>query len=70
MRYQLKKLEAFLNVCGLQSVPEDEGEQKVTIPKHVNKCSLVFAHPEVFVVDKSVKYMRENEVYSPNLYYQ
>ena len=70
MRDQLKKLEAFLNVCGLQSVPEDEGEQKVTIPKNVNKCSLVFAHPEVFVVDKSVKYMRENEVYSPNLYYQ
>ena len=70
MRDLSKKLEAFLNVCSLQSAPDDEGEQKVTIPKNVNKCSLVFAHPEVFVGDKSVKYMRENEVYSPNLYYQ
>ena len=62
MRDQLKKLEAFLNVCILQSAPKDEGEQKVTIPKNVSKCSLVFAHPEVFVGDMSVKYMRENEV--------
>ena len=36
MRDQLKKLEAFLNVCSLQSAPEDEGEQKVTIPKNFN----------------------------------
>ena len=50
----LKKLEAFLNVCILQSAPKDEGEQKMTIPKNVNKCSLVFAHPEVFVDDKNV----------------
>ena len=43
MRDQFKKLEAFLNVCILQSAVENEGEQKVTIPKNVNKCSLVFA---------------------------
>ena len=54
MRDQLKKLEAFLDICILQSAVEDEGEQKVTIPKDVNKCSLVFAHPEVFVDDKNV----------------
>ena len=45
MRDQLKKLEAFLNVCILQSAPEDEGEQKV------------FAHPEIFVDDKNVAKM-------------
>ena len=39
MRDQLKKLEAFLNVCILQSAPEEEEEQKVTIPKNVNRCS-------------------------------
>ena len=54
MRDQLKKLEAFLSVCILQSAPEDEGEQKVTIPKNVSKCSLVFAYPEVFVDEKNV----------------
>ena len=42
------------SVCILQSAPEDEGEQKVTIPKNVNKCSLVFAYPEVFVDEKNV----------------
>ena len=59
MRDQLKKLEEFLDVCILQSAVEDdhEGEQKVTIPKNVNKCSLVFAHPEVFVDDKNVAKM-------------
>ena len=55
MRDQLKKLEAFLSVCILQSAPEDEGEQKVTIPKNVNKCSLVFAYPEVFVDEKKCR---------------
>ena len=60
MRDQLKKLEAFLSVCILQSAPKDEGEQKVTIPKNVNKCSLVFAYPEVFVDEKmSQKYLKE-----------
>ena len=41
----------------LQSAVEDEGEQTVTIPKNTNKCSLVFAHPEVFVDDKNVAKM-------------
>ena len=51
MRDQLKKLEAFLNVCILQSAPEDEGEQKV------------FAHPEVFVDDKNVaKMLKRKEI--------
>ena len=64
MRDQLKKLEAFLNVCILQSAPEDEGEQKVTIPKNVNKCSLVFAHPEVFVDDKNVAKMLKRKEFN------
>ena len=64
MRDQLKKLEAFLNVCILQSAVEDEGEQKVTIPKNVNKCSLVFAHPEVFVNDKSVAKMLKRKEFN------
>ena len=41
----------------LQSAVEDEGEQTVTIPKNINKCSLVFSHPEVFVDDKNVAKM-------------
>jgi len=41
-------------MCILQSSVEDDGEQKVTIPKNVNKCSLDFAHPEVFVDDSNV----------------
>ena len=54
MRDQLRKLEAFLSVSILQSAPEDEGEQKVTIPKNVNQCGLAFAYPEVFVDEKNV----------------
>ena len=64
MRDQLKKLEAFLNLCILQSAPEDEGEQKVTIPKNVNKCSFVFAHPEVFVDDKNVAKMLKRKEFN------
>jgi len=64
MRDQLKKLEAFLNVCIVQSAVEDEGEQKVTIPKNVNKCSLVFAHPEVFVDDKNVAKMLKRKEFN------
>ena len=44
----------FKGNLALQSAPEDEGEQKVTILKNVNKCSLVFAYLEVFVDEKNV----------------
>ena len=64
MRDQLKKLEAFIDVYILQSANEDEGEQKVTIPKNVNKCSLVFAHPEVFVNDRSVAKMLKRKEFN------
>ena len=64
MRDQLKKLEAFIDVCILQSAVEDEGEQKVTIPKSVNNCSLVFAHPEVFVNDRSVAKMLKRKEFN------
>ena len=33
---------------------EVEGEQKVTVPKDVNKCRLLFGYPEVFVDNKTV----------------
>ena len=46
------------------SAVEDEGEQKVTIPKDVNKCSLVFAHPEVFVDDKNVAKMLKRKEFN------
>ena len=48
MRDQVQKLEGVLNVCVLQSVGEEEGEGKVTIPEDIKKC-LMFGHPEVFV---------------------
>ena len=64
MRDQLKKLEAFLNICILQSAVENGGEQKVTIPKDVNKYSLVFAHPEVFVGDKNVAKMLKRKEFN------
>ena len=49
IRDQLQKLKG----CVLQSTVEDE-EQKVMVPKDVNKCSLLFGHPEVFVDIKTV----------------
>ena len=48
MRAQVQKLEGVLNVCILQSVGEEEGEGKATIPEDIKKC-LMFGHPEVFV---------------------
>ena len=48
MRDQVQKLEGVLNVCVLQSVEEEEGEGKVTIPEDIKKCCLMFRHPEVF----------------------
>ena len=36
---------------------EDEGEQKVTVPKDVNKCRLLFGYPEVFVDNKTIAKM-------------
>ena len=39
---------------------EDE-EQKVTVPKDVNKCSLLFGHPELFVDNKTVAKMLKGE---------
>ena len=41
---------------------EDE-EQKVTVPKDVNKCSLLLGHPEVFVGNKTVEKMLKGEVF-------
>ena len=41
---------------------EDEGEQRVTVPKDVNKCRLLFGYityPEVFVDNKTVAKMLE-----------
>ena len=67
MRDQLKKLETVLNVCILQSIVQDEDEQKVTIPKNVNKCSLVFGHPEVFVDDKSVAKVLKRKEFNRNV---
>ena len=43
MRDQVQKLEGVLNVCVLQSVGEEEGEGKVTIPEDIKKC-LMFGH--------------------------
>ena len=48
MRDQVQKLEEVLNVCVLQSVGEEEGEGKVTIPEDIKKCCLMFGYPEVF----------------------
>ena len=53
MRDQLRKLEAFLNICILQSAVED-----------VNKYSLVFALPEVFVDDKNVAKMLKRKEFN------
>ena len=61
IRDQLQKLKGCVNVCVLQSTVEDEGEQKVTVPKDVNKCSLLFGHPEVFVDNKTVAKMLKGE---------
>ena len=47
MRDQVQKLEGVLNVRALQSVGEEEGQGKVTIPEDIKKC-LMFGHPEVF----------------------
>ena len=60
IRDQLQKLKGCVNVCVLQSTVEDE-EQKVTVPKDVNKCSLLFGHPEVFVDNKTVAKMLKGE---------
>ena len=60
IRDQLQKLKGCVNVCVLQSAVEDE-EQKVTVPKDVNKFSLLFGHPEVFVDNKTVAKMLKGE---------
>lgn len=51
MRDQLQKLERSMNVCILQS---NVDEEKVAISKDVDKRSLVFGHPEVYVENKDV----------------
>ena len=38
MKGQLKKLDGFLNVCVVQSVKDEEGENKVNLPQDVRKC--------------------------------
>ena len=60
IRDQLQKLKGCVNVCVLQSTVEDE-EQKVTVPKDVNKCSVLFGHSEVFVGNKTVVKMLKGE---------
>ena len=59
IRNHLQKLKG-VNVCVLQSTVEDE-EQKVTVPKDVNKCSLLFGHSEVLVGNKTVVKMLKGE---------
>ena len=45
-------------LCFQKSIVEDEGERrKVTVPKDVNKCRLLFGYPEVFVDNKTVAKM-------------
>ncbi|XP_029209961.2 ATP-dependent DNA helicase RecQ-like [Acropora millepora] len=60
IRDHVQKLKGFVNVCVLQSTVEDE-EQKVTVPKDINKCSLLFGHPEVFLDNKTVAKMLKGE---------
>ena len=38
MKGQLKELEGFLNACSVQSVKDEEGENKVNLPQDVRKC--------------------------------
>ena len=44
-----------------KSIVEDEGEQKVTVPKDVKKCRyrLLFGYPDVFAENKTVAKMLE-----------
>ncbi|KAK2568841.1 hypothetical protein P5673_006888, partial [Acropora cervicornis] len=59
--YQVIKLSSDPgSVAEVESTVEDE-EQKVTIPKDVNKCSLLFGHPEVFVDNKTLANMLKGE---------
>ena len=48
MREQVQQLEGVLIVCILQSIVEEEGQQKFFIPRNIDKCSLVFGHSEAF----------------------
>ena len=61
IRDQLQKLKGCVNVCVLQSTVEDEKQKVYTVPKDVNKCSLLFGHPEVFVDNKTVAKMLKGE---------
>ena len=61
IRDQLQKLKGCVNVCVLQSTVEDEKQKVYTVPKDVNKCSLLFGHPEVFVDNKTVANMLKGE---------
>ena len=62
IRDQLQKLKGCVNVCVLnKKILEDEGEQKVTVTKDVNNCSLLLGHPEVFVDNKTVAKMSKGE---------
>ena len=61
IRDQLQKLKGCVNVCVLQSTVEDEEQKVYTVPKDVNKCSLLFGHPEVFVDNKTVAKMLKGE---------
>ena len=60
MRDQLKELEAFLSVCILQSAPEDEGEQKVTIPKmSTSVVWFLLIQRSLLMKKMSQKYLKE-----------
>lgn len=43
--HQLQKLNDHVEVWPLQSIMEEEGKQKVMIPKDVNKCSFLTTKP-------------------------
>ena len=63
-RDQFQKLKGCMNVCIKKKksrIVEVEGEQKVTVPKDVNKCSLLFGHPKVSVDNKTLAKMLKGE---------
>lgn len=49
MNKHLKKLEAFPNVCILQSIIDNEGKQKLTILKMKYSLHFVHVHPANYV---------------------
>lgn len=54
MYEQLNKLEAFLNVCILQSIIRMKVNKKLKPSRKSSVCSLAFAHPEIYVYINSL----------------